>query len=131
MIVLDTHVLVWWVGKFPELSQKAKRHINEAQKKKKILISSISVWEIYLLIKRGRLKLTMDTAIWIKHLEKLPFVHFIPVDNDIASRSVTLPDPLHEDPADRIIIATALSEGAVLITKDKRIQQYPHVQTLW
>ena len=131
MIVLDTHVLVWWVGKLPELSQKAKRHINEAQKKKKILISSISVWEIYLLIKRGRLKLTMDTAIWIKHLEKLPFVRFIPVDNDIASRSVTLPDPLHEDPADRIIIATALSEGAVLITKDKRIQQYPHVQTLW
>lgn len=80
---------------------------------------------------RGRLQLTMDVAAWVAKSEALPFVHFIPVDNAIALKSVQLPGPLHPDPADRIIIATALTLGFPLITRDEKIARYPHVLTIW
>jgi len=131
MITLDTHVLVWWIGLPNKLSTRAKRLIEKASDKKEILVSSISVWEIYLLVKKGRLKLAMDTDTWIEKIETLDSIRFVPVDNRIAAKSVMLPDPLHPDPADRLVIATALVEGAVLITADKRILNYPHVQTMW
>ncbi len=73
----------------------------------------------------------MDVGEWIRKTEKLSFIKFIPIDNQIALKSVNLPQPLHNDPADRIIIATAISEGASLITKDDRIINYPHIKTIW
>ena len=100
-------------------------------KEKNLLISSISAWEVALLVKTGRLKLTMDVADWIAESEKLPFIQFIPVTNSIAIKSVSLPVPLHPDPAHRIIIATALSTGSSIVTKDKKISDYAHVKTIW
>ena len=94
-------------------------------------MSAISVWEIAQLVDRRRLHLTIDVADWIAQSEALPFLHFVPVDNHIALKSVQLPGALHNDPADRIIIATAISLGAILITKDKKISSYSHVKTLW
>ena len=131
MIVFDTHVLVWWIGQPNRLTLRAKRSIQQTTEKKEILVSSISIWEIYLLVKRGRLQLNMDVDSWIGKVEGISLLRFIPVDNRIASKSVTLPDPLHSDPADRMIIATALTAGATLITADKRILKYPLVQSLW
>jgi PIN domain nuclease of toxin-antitoxin system len=63
--------------------------------------------------------------------ERLPFISFVPIDNRIAVKSVSLPEPLHRDPADRIIIATAITLGAALITKDDKIINYPYVETIW
>ena len=60
-----------------------------------------------------------------------PVVRIVPVDNPIAVKSVFLPPPLHNDPADRIIVATALILGATLVTRDDRLRQYLHLQTLW
>ena len=88
-------------------------------------------WEIAQLVDRHRLYLTIDVADWITQSESLPFPHFIPVDNHIALKSVQLPGILHSDPADRIIIATAISLGATLVSKDKKISSYSHVKTLW
>jgi PIN domain nuclease of toxin-antitoxin system len=73
----------------------------------------------------------MDAEDWIARTEALPFVKFVPVNNSIAVRSTQLPGPLHDDPADRIIIATTLSLGGMLVTKDDRIREYPQVKTLW
>ena len=80
---------------------------------------------------RGRLQLTLDYTDWIAHTESLPFINFVPIDNHIALKSIQLLPPLHHDPADRIIIATALTLGATLITKDEKIIRYPHVDTAW
>jgi PIN domain nuclease of toxin-antitoxin system len=96
-----------------------------------ICISSISCWEVALLVKKGRLELTMDPGDWIARSESLPYLCFVPVDNHIAQRSVALPAPLHQDPADRIIVATALSLGAELVTRDRRLHRYRHVPTVW
>ncbi len=131
MIVLDTHAWVWFVSNPELLSKKAKRIIERAVVDNNVFISSISAWEVALLTSKKRLLLSMEVADWIKKSEMLPFVNFIPVDNSIAVKSVNLPQPFHSDPADRIIIATAISLGASLITKDERILKYPHVKTIW
>jgi PIN domain nuclease of toxin-antitoxin system len=131
MIVLDTHVWVLFVSNPELLSKRAKRSLDAAMEEKGILISSISAWEVALLVAKKRLRLTLGVTDWIAKSEALPFITFIPVDNSIAIKSVNLPQPLHSDPADRIIIATAISMGAPLVTKDKKILKYPHVQTIW
>ena len=131
MIVLDTHAWVWWVGRPELLSEKANQRIDGAMDDAGIYISSISCWEVSLLVKKGRLELTTDVGDWIASSEALPFFHFVPVDNRIALRSNHLPGELHNDPADRMIIATTLTLGATLITKDRKIRSYSGVETLW
>lgn len=131
MIVLDTHTLLWWVNDPTILSKAARNAIDTAMKSQAIHVSSISSWEIALLVERGRLRLSLDVRDWICRCEALPFLTFIPVNNAIAVESVRLPDFPHADHADRIIAATALSLGAALITKDDKLQQYPHVKTIW
>ena len=61
-------------------------------------------------------------------MPKLRFIHLSPM---IAYRSMVLPKPFHDDPADQIIVATAREESATILTKDKRILDYRHVQSLW
>ena len=131
MIVLDTHAWIWFTSKPDVLSGKAKYAVDRAVKEKNIFVSSISAWEVALLVKNNRLQLSMDVTDWIAKSENLPFIQFIPVSNSIALKSVNLPPPLHPDPADRIIIATAASIGAAIVTKDKKISDYAHVKTIW
>jgi len=131
MIVLDTHAWVWFLSNPELLSKKAKRYVDVAVEEKAIMISSISAREVALLVARKRLILTLELSNWIAKSEMLPFLKFIPVDNSVAIKSVNLPQPLHRDPADRIIIATAISLGAPIVTKDEKILNYPHVQTIW
>lgn len=131
MIVLDTHVWVWWVSGVTELSERADRAIESAIADRSIRVSCISAWEVALLAQRGRLELTMDVADWIARSEALPFVRFVPVDNRIAVRSTRLDDYPHRDPADRIIVSTAQLLGAKLVTRDERLWSYPHVETIW
>ena len=131
MIVLDTHTLLWWVNDPSTLSIPAKKAIDAAVESMSVHVSSISAWEIALLVERGRLRLALDVRDWICRCEALPFLTLVPLDNAIAVESVRLPDFPHADPADRIIAATALSLGAVLVTKDDKLQNYPHVKTIW
>ena len=131
MILLDTHAWVWWVNDSQELSPAANKAINTAREESAIYVSSISAWEVALLAAKGRLQLTMDVEDWIVRSEALPFLSFIPVDNRIAVRSITLPGTLHSDPADRIIIASALTLGASIVTKDEKIKRYRHVKIVW
>ncbi len=129
MILLDTNTLLWWICVPQKLSKKIRKVIDQASKEQ-IVVSSISVWEISLLIKKERVGFFIDADHWLEQVESLPFIRFIPLDNKIAIQSVNLPDFSHKDPADRIIIATAQIMGATLITSDKKILNYKHVQTL-
>ena len=133
MIVLDTHVLIWWVNADKKLSSLALNAINKEMAKDdgQIMISSITTWEIALLIKKGRLALTMDIDDWIATVASIENVHFIPIDNDVAIQSVRLPGEFHPDPADRIITALARHLSASLITGDEKIRAYKHVKTIW
>jgi PIN domain nuclease of toxin-antitoxin system len=131
LIVLDTHVWVWWVASPDMLSPAAAAGIDRAIEEDGLHVSAISCWELSLLVRKGRLELTMDVADWIAGSAALPFLRFVPVDRRTATRANQLAGDLHEDPADRLIIATALTLGATLVTKDLRIRDYAHVPTLW
>jgi PIN domain nuclease of toxin-antitoxin system len=131
MIVLDTHAWIWFISNPDLLSKRAEKAVTAAVKDKSIIVSSISAWELALLVSKKRLKLTLDVSDWIAKSESLPFIQFEPVTNSIVVKSVNLPLPLHPDPADRIIIATALSMGAPLVTKDKKLLGYSHIKTIW
>ena len=131
MILLDTHVWVWWLSNPDKLSPLARKTIKDAAKNRAIYISSISAWEVALLALKGRLTFTMDARDWIVRSEALPFFHFVPIDNAIAIQSVRLPEPFHKDPADRIIVATARTMGMPIVSSDGKILKYSHVKTIW
>lgn len=133
VIVLDTHVLVWWAaGMTDKLGRAAVRVLDSAQgKDASILVSAISAWEIAVLIEKGRLVLAMDVEEWLSHIAALPEVRFVPVDRHTAVQSVRLPGTFHADPADRLIVATARRLNLPLVTADEQIREYPHVRSIW
>lgn len=131
MIVLDTHALVWWVTGDPMLSRRAKSVIARELQGGEIVVSSISAWEIAMLVSREKLVLTMEVGAWLTTIREIEAVRFVPVDVEIATSSVMLPGEFHNDPADRMIVATARKLAVPLVTKDTRIRNYPHVKTVW
>lgn len=133
MIVLDTHALIWWVNEDKKLSSPALKAINKeiSQENGQVIVSSITTWEIALLIKKGRLALSMDIDDWIDTVASIDCLRFMPIDNDIAIQSVRLPGEFHPDPADRMITALARHLSVALVTSDEKIRNYKHVKTIW
>jgi PIN domain nuclease of toxin-antitoxin system len=132
MLLIDTHVLVWWAGDVDELSAKARRQIEQTLKEEgEVLISSISAWEVAMLVQKGRLVLSMEVERWLEEVDAIEGVRFLPVDNEVAVKSTMLPGEFHKDPADRMIVATARKLAVPLVTADKKIIQYEHVKTIW
>jgi PIN domain nuclease of toxin-antitoxin system len=131
VILLDTHVWVWWLAQPDRLTNVAQDAIDRGLDQAAVVISSFSAWELALLVARRRLELTVDLAVWIAETERIRGVAFHPVDHHIALQSVNLPGAFHPDPADRILVATARRLGATIITGDTKIHAYPHVRTLW
>jgi PIN domain nuclease of toxin-antitoxin system len=128
MIILDTHIWIGYIDNPASLPKPARDAIRGGREP--VGISSISVWEVFMLERRGRLQLRIPAGLWVEKCERLALFHFVPVDTTIARLAVELPEPIHGDPADRIIMATALSLGATIVTKDRKILSYPHVKTL-
>ena len=130
VIVIDTHVLVWWLSDRSRLSKEASRAVEDALAGDGVAASSISAWEVALLVDKGKLDLSMDLFQWLKVADEIVNFRFVPVDHILAARSVTMRD-FHPDPADRIIVSLARSLGAPLVTADEKIRRYPHVRTIW
>jgi PIN domain nuclease of toxin-antitoxin system len=131
MIVLDTHVWLWWLSNPEKLSPAAAERIEKETQASGIRISSISVWEIAMLVAKGRLELVVDITEWFAVTESLSFVKFIPVNNSVAVQAVRLPGHFHDDPADRIIVATAMVSSASIISADNKIRGYRGVKSVW
>jgi len=131
VIVLDTHALVWWVAGDSTLSKKAKAAIEHELSGGEIIVSAISAWEIAMLVEREKLVLSMDVGSWLATVSGVGAVRFMPVDTEIAIKSVDLPGNFHKDPADRMIVATARKLAVPLVTKDEKIRSYAHVKTIW
>jgi PIN domain nuclease of toxin-antitoxin system len=119
MILLDTHVLVWFALDDKRLGARARRRLQRALREAKVGVSAFSYWEISLLSEAGRLRLdeTLD-AFRAETLEA--GIEEFPLDGKIAILATRLVG-MHADPADRIIVATALERGATLVTADAKI----------
>ncbi|MCE9596692.1 MAG: type II toxin-antitoxin system VapC family toxin [Spirochaetia bacterium] len=131
MILLDTHAWVWWVSNPELLSKQTLQILKKGASEKSIVVSCISAWEVAMLVKKGRLKLSQDVEEWIRKSERLSFLNFIPIDNAILLKSVSISEKISKDPADRIIVATAVILGAKLVTKDAGLKKAKLVETIW
>jgi PIN domain nuclease of toxin-antitoxin system len=132
VIVLDTHAWIWFVNSPETLGAAAAQAINQARGDgQRLHVSCISTWELYMLVDKGRLSLAIAPGVWVARCEKLTVLQFEPVNNDIARISVTECAGLHADPADRMIVATALYLGASVVTKDDKIRSSGVVRCIW
>ncbi|HJQ69477.1 MAG TPA: type II toxin-antitoxin system VapC family toxin [Blastocatellia bacterium] len=127
MILLDTHIWVWWVHNAPELTEQQKRLIrgNEAHG---LGISAISCWEVAKLVEYNRLMLPCSITEWFEQSLAYPGIHLLNLTPRIAVESTQLPGTFHRDPADQIIVATARIYDCELLTSDDKILKYPHVK---
>jgi PIN domain nuclease of toxin-antitoxin system len=128
LIVLDTASWIWLASDPRRLSARARRHIEATDT---ALVSAISVWEVAMLVARRRIVLDREVEDWVALALALPKLELASLDPGIAIRSTRLPGDFHADPADRLIVATALERAALLITPDRRILDYPHVRAEW
>lgn len=131
MIVIDTHVLVWWLTHAPGLSRKAQRTLAAHGEPGRLVVSAISLLEIATLIRRDRLRLSMPLDQWLADMNSLPEIRVEPVSAEIAVLAGSLAEPMHGDPADRLIVATASTLRVPLVTGDKKLHAYRGVKTIW
>jgi PIN domain nuclease of toxin-antitoxin system len=126
VILLDTHVWLWWCADPSQLSRRAASTLENASE---LLVSSISAWEVAMLVQKGRLTLRVDVRSAIRAMSQAPRVRMVPLSEEIAVEAALL--KLHGDPSDRLIVATAIDTRTRLVTKDKAIARAKVVETVW
>ena len=123
-LVLDTHIWIWSVNGDQNLSPAARERIGKCLGSSAVLIPAISIWELTMLWRKGRVQLTVPVRQWIDDaLDKSGFC-LAPLNDAVAIESALLPGQFHTDPADCMIVATARIEDAVLLTRDARMLDY-------
>jgi PIN domain nuclease of toxin-antitoxin system len=130
MILLDTHIWLWWLHDQNRLSQQMRMTIASEESNNGILVSAISVWEIAVKFSLGKLTLPLPIEEWYALAQTYPGIVIESLDPLDTIASTQLPGEFHKDPADRILIAIARRYGIALVTLDAKILNYPHVQTL-
>ncbi len=116
-LLLDTHAFLWWVSDFRQIAESARQAI--ANPDSEVFVSAVSGWEIAIKKAKGRLAAPDNLAAVV---EEKRLAH-LPLTFDHAERAATLP-PHHSDPFDRMLIAQALAEGLIMVTRDSRIPLY-------
>ncbi len=124
-ILLDTHVWLWSQEAPDEFGTTARKKILNEENQ--LFVSSISSLEIARLAWVKRLTLTMQLSSWIAETLNGLKAETLPITNEIALAAYQLPGEFHRDPADRILVATAVVHQLTVITADCRILEYPHV----
>jgi PIN domain nuclease of toxin-antitoxin system len=128
VIVLDTHAWVWWISDPVRLGRLARRQIEGARR---VGLPAICCLEIATLAARRRISLDRPVLEWLHDSLARPGVDLLPLTPAVSVKAADFPADFPGDPADRIIVATAILESAPLVTKDERIQGYAGVRTIW
>jgi PIN domain nuclease of toxin-antitoxin system len=129
VIVLDTHIWVWWIHDDAMLSERQKQWIQENEDYG-LGVSVISCWEVAKLVEYNRLKLPCSIEEWLEHALAYPGIQLLNLTPRIVVESTKLPGIFHRDPADQIIVATARAYDSPLLTADDKILNYPYVKQL-
>ncbi|MBE9015150.1 type II toxin-antitoxin system VapC family toxin [Chroococcidiopsidales cyanobacterium LEGE 13417] len=128
MIVLDTHIWVWWVDGNRRLTKANEQWIQQHQSLG-LGVSIISCWEVAKLVENNKLVLSCSVSEWLNDALAYPGVQLLDLTLPIVVESTQLVG-FHRDPADQIIVATARIYNCPLLTIDEKILNYPNVQTL-
>lgn len=131
MILLDTHVLAWAVAEPEKLSRTAASAIRRARMGTGLGVAAISLLELAVMFARGQLRSQGSVENSIRLILESSGVLVKPITPAIAALATQFPDDYPRDPADRLIGATARSEGLPLVTRDERIRSSPLLRTIW
>lgn len=130
MILVDTHVVIWLALEPDRISKKARTAIEETrQHGEGLAISDMTLLEIAMIASKNRIKLNSTLETFLSEVE-VRFV-VLPISGRICVRALALPANYPNDPADRVIAATALVEGIPLLTADAEIQRSKALRTVW
>src|SRR5271154_5808299 len=127
MILLDTHALIWLVREPEKLSRNASEAIRRAAGG--LAISSTTLWEVAYLAASGRLGIHGTVEAFVERMTSRVAIR--PVTMKVAVLATQFPDTYPKDPIDKLIGATALSEGMTLVTKDRDIRSCRLIKTVW
>lgn len=128
MILLDTCSLIWLASDPTQFSAPARLAVEDPAQV--FLVSAISAFEIGILVKKRKLDLMAAPDVWFAEATARYAVQVLDLPWRVALRSTHLPD-IHNDPADRIIVATALERQCAILTPDPKIAAYPGVTVVW
>ena len=128
MIILDTHIWIWWIDDNQKLTQQHRQWIQQYQSQG-LGVSLISCWELAKLVEKNKLNLSIGVDEWINTSLTYPGVQLLNLTIPIIAESTRLTG-FHGDPADQLIVATARIYGCPLLTADAKILAYPDAQTL-
>lgn len=128
-LLLDTHILVWFLDNSNELSSKIKNRIETAANQNSIFLSAISIWEIAQLESKKRIQTEFGIEEYVQRICDIQGINLAPLTPDICCLGANLPN-FHKDPSDRIIVATSLILNAKLVTSDRHIIGYPKLRNL-
>lgn len=120
-VVLDTHILLWSLLAPDNLKDKIKAQITAAQHSDNLYLSSITLWEIAMLIQKKRISVFERTSDFLHYISSIDGLNIIEINAEIAAESVMLPGGFASDPADCIIIASTREIAGNLITRDQKI----------
>lgn len=130
MILLDTHIWLWWLLGDGNLSRSERDELDRLAVNRLISISWVSVWETEMLERKDRIRLEPNFTEWIKKAANPDFLTILPVDTEVIIAQRTLPESFHADPADRLLVATAILSGYPFATYDSAIIQ-SEVCSIW
>ncbi len=131
MILLDTHIAIWLALSPDRLSERAQRTTTVGRQQRRLAISDISLWETAMLIDKKKIDVKDDCISFLNLLIEGYRLHVYPISPEIAAMTGKLPAGSNNDPADRIIAATAIVEELILITADRNLRQTSELRTLW
>ena len=131
MILMDTCAIVWDALEPTRLTAKARNAIDKADHHNALIISDISIWEISMLIKKGRIEVAATAANFINLFLQYRHIAVQSIPPEIAELSVNFGGEINNDPADRIIAATAIIHNAQLVTADTNLRNNDLLDTVW
>lgn len=120
-ILLDTHIFLWSIATPSFLTLKFRKALEKIRENEGILISAMSIWELGMLESKKRIKVDADLLALLDRALNMPGINLCPITPRIAIQSSRLPWDVQFDPVDRLLIASALEENAVLVTQDEKI----------
>ena len=129
MIILDTHIWIWWINNRGQLTIPQQTLIKNYQSQG-LGVSIISCWEVAKLVENGRIGFQCPVEEWLEKALVYPGVHLLELTPRIVVEATQLPGLFHRDPADQLIVATARVWNIPLFTLDEKILKYPHVTIL-
>lgn len=127
MVLLDTHVWLWWMGGLPQLKEKYHRALRQLPSPP--MLSVISLWEVSLLVETAKIRLAPTPRQWMARATRSDAVQLVQVNLAVAEELLSLPSGMPRDPADRIIAATARALHVPVLTMDRQLLRSGAIHT--